>query len=445
MNSSKKYIVDIVRASATIHSERGLYIKNIVEPSPYPVNLRHAPPEYLFDNQWYPQSDIYLLGMHILTNAGVSMQYEEIIQQASKSKREIPIIVDIGRAHYVTMELLQLALGNADCPRKFSKRYKSNPIVIPGELRAFLQQLLHWDYRKRGEFGFASVYYHPYLEQDIADDTYRPMPPMESMKTMDLPEFPLESIISGIINPLESIDKKVAIQSLPYLYDDNVSLIKLLAGYCALKSIPWNGEISEIFRIFPEYVRIRPIDDIARFMSIKISAPMQEIAAQVNLARAAMGLDVLNIIYTSTYDIYYQVLCLMVPGNTVEHLGDAQELRNYYLSEVALAWNTPISIAHILEEIETDANYRLSDYSYDWDRINKDLLSVVEMIGAVDGLSLLEQTEYLHDVAHFIQNPMESPLFGDPLPDPAGQEQEEEPVVEVIPSEKCLESTTPPE
>jgi hypothetical protein len=324
-------------------------------------------------------------------------------------------------------------------------------------LRAFLQQLLHWDYRKRGEFGFASVYYHPYLEQDIADDTYRPMPPMELMKTMDLPEFPLESIISGIINPLESIDKKVAILSLLsekelffgyqygryYFFNDNVSLIKLLAGYCALKSILWNGEISEIFRIFPEYVRIRPIDDIARFMCIKISAPMQEIAAQVNLARAAMGLDVLNIIYTSTYDIYYQVLCLMVPGNTVEHLGDAQELRNYYLSEVALAWNTPISIAHILEEIETDANYRLSYYSYDWDRINKDLLSVVEMIGAVDGLSLLEQTEYLHDVAHFIQNPMESPRFGDPLPDPQGQEQEGEPVVEVIPSEKCLESTTP--
>ena len=74
--SSKKYIIDIVRASATIHSERGLYIKNIVEPSPYPVNLRHAPPEYLFENQWYPQSDIYLLGMHILEKNGVSMQYE---------------------------------------------------------------------------------------------------------------------------------------------------------------------------------------------------------------------------------------------------------------------------------------------------------------------------------------------------------------------------------
>jgi hypothetical protein len=220
--SSKKYIIDIVRASATIHSERGLYIKNIVEPSPYPVNLRHAPPEYLFENQWYPQSDIYLLGMHILEKNGVSMQYEEIIQRASKSKREIPLRVDIGRAHYVTMELLQLALGNTDCPRKFSKRYKSNPIVIPGELREFLQQILHWDYRKRGDFGFASVYYHPYLEQDIADDTYRPMPPMELMKTMDLPEFPLENIISGIINPSESIDKKVAIRKRNYLLVTNM-------------------------------------------------------------------------------------------------------------------------------------------------------------------------------------------------------------------------------
>jgi hypothetical protein len=387
--------------------------------------------------------------MHILTNAGVSMQYEEISQQASKSKREIPTIVGIDRAHYVIMELLQLALGNTDCPRKFSKRYKSNPIVIPGELRPFLQQLLHWDYRKRGEFGFASVYYHPYLEQDITDDTYRPMAPAAEMKTMDLPEFPLEQIISGIINPIDAIDKKVAILSLLseepphnygryHLYDDNVSLVQLLAGYCAREKIPWNGkDISDIFRIFPEHVKIHPIDDIARFMSIKISAPMQEIAAQVNLARAAMGLDVLNIIYTSTYDIYYQVMCLMVPGNTVEHLGDAQELRNYYLSEVALAWNTPISVAHILEEIETDANYRLSEYSYDWDRINKDLLSVVEMIGAVDGLSLLEQTEYLHEVAHFIQNPMESPR---PLPVLVEQEQGEPEAM--IPSEKCLESTT---
>jgi hypothetical protein len=275
------------------------------------------------------------------------------------------------------------------------------------------------------------------------------MAPAAEMKTMDLPEFPLEQIISGIINPIDAIDKKVAILSLLseepphnygryHLYDDNVSLVQLLAGYCAREKIPWNGkDISDIFRIFPEHVKIHPIDDIARFMSIKISAPMQEIAAQVNLARAAMGLDVLNIIYTSTYDIYYQVMCLMVPGNTVEHLGDAQELRNYYLSEVALAWNTPISVAHILEEIETDANYRLSEYSYDWDRINKDLLSVVEMIGAVDGLSLLEQTEYLHEVAHFIQNPMESPR---PLPVLVEQEQGEPEAM--IPSEKCLESTT---
>lgn len=403
---SKKYIVDLVRASADIHSERGIFIKNLLEPSSYPVNLRYAPPEYLFNNEWVPQSDIYVLGMHLLN---IPMEYDEITQQASKSKRKVPDVpIPNIRAHCVFMELLQLALGNNDVPRKFSKRYKSNPIVIPGEMRSFLQQILHWDYRKRGEYGFASVYYHPYLEQDITDDTYRPKPPMIPMKSM----IPLAELISYVFNPAES--------------PKDIEPLKIL-GVKSVSDIPRDDTY-----------------DIANLMSTKVSASMQEIAVRVNMARVANGLDLLNMRYTTTYDIYFQVLRVMLTKLKMEvdlvYLClDCQQLRDFYLSEVAVAWHTPVSISHVLEEIETDERYRLSDSSYHWDRIYDELL--LDNRVDVENWPLEAQTEYLHDMAQFIQDP--AGPFQCLRPDSLRESGEEE--VSTPPSETHLESTKPPE